>query len=96
MRRFWLALAALLLCAVPHHAQSLEGSGVPIVITNVTVIDTTGGPSRPDMTVICALRPAGIGGEAAGPGVGAMALSAALIGVQYPYKESQFLTEGSR
>jgi hypothetical protein len=24
------------------------------------------------------------------------ALSAALIGVQYPYKESQFLTEGSR
>ena len=30
-------------------------------------------------------------------GVGAMtALSAALIGVQYPHKESQFLTEGSR
>jgi hypothetical protein len=26
---------------------------------------------------------------------GAMALSAALIGVQYPDKESQFLTEGS-
>jgi hypothetical protein len=53
-------------------------------------------PSGRRLTVICALRPAGIGGEAAGPGVGAMlALSAALIGVQYPDKESQFLTEGS-
>lgn len=52
MRTFWLALAALLLCPLPQHAQSLEGSGVPIVITNVTVIDTTGGPSRPEMTVI--------------------------------------------
>jgi hypothetical protein len=39
----------------------------------------------------------GIGGETVVLGVGAMtALSAALIGVQYPHKESQFLTEGSR
>jgi hypothetical protein len=39
----------------------------------------------------------GIGGETVVPGVGVMsALSAALIGVQYPHKESQFLTEGSR
>jgi hypothetical protein len=39
----------------------------------------------------------GIGGETVVPGVGVMSgLSVALIGVQYPYKESQFLTEGSR
>ncbi|MGH9746298.1 MAG: amidohydrolase family protein, partial [Candidatus Acidiferrales bacterium] len=38
--------------AAPQQAQSLEGTGVPIVVTNVTVIDTTGGPARPNMTVV--------------------------------------------
>ena len=52
MQRIGLALAALLLFAVPQHAQSLEGAGVPYAITNVTVINTTGGPSRSGMTVV--------------------------------------------
>ncbi len=52
MKGFWLALVVLLLSAVNLHAQSLEGSGVSIAITNVTVIDTTGGPAHSGMTVI--------------------------------------------
>jgi imidazolonepropionase-like amidohydrolase len=47
-----LALAALLLCAIAQPARSLEGAGVPIAITNVTVIDTTGGPARATMIVV--------------------------------------------
>jgi len=52
MRKFCLAIAAVLLFALPQHAQSLEGAGVPYAITNVTVIDTTGGPAHPNMTVV--------------------------------------------
>jgi imidazolonepropionase-like amidohydrolase len=52
MKKFCFIFFALLLSPLPQRAQSLEGSGVAIAITNVTVIDTTGGPSRTDMTVI--------------------------------------------
>jgi imidazolonepropionase-like amidohydrolase len=52
LKKLSVALFAALLWAVPQQAQSLEGAGVPIVINNVTVIDTTGGPSRPNMTVV--------------------------------------------
>ena len=45
-------MCALLLCAVVQRVHSLEGASVPIAITNVTVIDTTGGPAQPNMTVV--------------------------------------------
>ncbi len=45
------AVLGLLLCAGAPGARSLEANG-PIAITNVTVIDTTGGPAKPNMTVV--------------------------------------------
>ena len=45
------AVLGLLWCAGAHGARSLEASG-PIAITNVTVIDTAGGPAKPNMTVV--------------------------------------------
>ena len=49
-----LALVTLvtLMCAAPQRGQGLEGGGVSIVLTHVTVIDTAGGTSQPDMTVV--------------------------------------------
>jgi imidazolonepropionase-like amidohydrolase len=52
MKKLPFALSALLLCAVPERAQSLDGARGPIAITNVTVIDTTGGPARSNTTVV--------------------------------------------
>jgi imidazolonepropionase-like amidohydrolase len=52
VKKICLAMVVWLLFAYPQRAQSLEGSGVPYAITNVTVIDTTGGPSRPNVTVL--------------------------------------------
>jgi imidazolonepropionase-like amidohydrolase len=42
----------LFLASSAARAQSLEDSGGPIAITNVTVIDTTGGPAKPNRTVV--------------------------------------------
>ena len=56
--RFAISAIAGFLCAFlpasPGRAQSqsLEGSSGAYAITNVTVIDTTGGPTKPDMTVV--------------------------------------------
>jgi imidazolonepropionase-like amidohydrolase len=52
MKQFCFAIVAWLLFALPHWGQSLEGAGVPVAIINVTVVDTTGGPPRPDVTVV--------------------------------------------
>jgi imidazolonepropionase-like amidohydrolase len=52
MLRLRLALFSLLLGAAVQRAAAVEPAGPPIAITNVTVIDTTGGPSRPNMTVV--------------------------------------------
>lgn len=52
MKKICLAMVVWLLFPYPQRAQSLEGSGVPYAITNVTVIDTTGGASRPNVTVL--------------------------------------------
>jgi imidazolonepropionase-like amidohydrolase len=52
LQRLALFMLAGLLCAAPQRAQSLEGAGASIVLTHVTVIDTTGGPTQPDMTVV--------------------------------------------
>ncbi len=49
--RLELVAAAALLCATPNQAQAPAGARTPIVIEHVTVIDTTGGPVRPGMTV---------------------------------------------
>ncbi|MEX1245624.1 MAG: hypothetical protein WEF99_12695 [Thermoanaerobaculia bacterium] len=50
--RVWRLLAsAVLLCVLPLPAQTPAGARGPIAITRVTVINTTGGPPRPDMTV---------------------------------------------
>ena len=51
MKILRVAILALLLCAGARSARSLEASG-PIAITNVTVVDTTGGPAKPNMTVV--------------------------------------------
>ena len=51
-QRFALIILAGLLCAAPQRAQGLGGAGGGIVLTHVTVIDTTGGPAQPDMTVV--------------------------------------------
>ncbi len=47
-----LATLALLLCSAARQTTGLESAGTPIVISNVTVIDTTGGPVRANMTVV--------------------------------------------
>ena len=52
MTKIYAALVVWLLFALPQWAQGLEWSGVPYAITNVTVVDTTGGPSRPNFTVV--------------------------------------------
>jgi imidazolonepropionase-like amidohydrolase len=52
MKTLRLALSTLLLCAVATPAHSLPGEAAPLAITNVTVIDTTGGSARPNMTVV--------------------------------------------
>jgi hypothetical protein len=52
LKKISLAMLVWLVFAYPPRAQSLEGAGVPYAITNVTVIDTTGGPSRPNITVL--------------------------------------------
>jgi len=52
MNKIYAAILVWLLFALPQWAQSLEGAGVPYVITNVTVVDTTGGPSRPNFSVV--------------------------------------------
>jgi imidazolonepropionase-like amidohydrolase len=52
LQRLALIILAGLLCAAPQRAQRLGGAGVSIVLTHVTVIDTTGGPAQPDMTVV--------------------------------------------
>jgi hypothetical protein len=50
MKTLRLAFLGLLLCAAAN-AQVFQGTNAPIVVTGVTVIDTTGGPARPNMTV---------------------------------------------
>jgi imidazolonepropionase-like amidohydrolase len=52
VKKICLAMLVSLLFQYAPRAQSLEGSGVPYAITNVTVIDTAGGPSRPNVTVL--------------------------------------------
>jgi len=52
MKKFASFLFALLICALPEWAQSPKGSGVSLVFTHVSVIDTAGGVVHPDMTVI--------------------------------------------
>ena len=52
VKKFCFAILVWLLFALPQWAQSLEGAGVPYVITNVTVVDTAGGPSRPNFSVV--------------------------------------------
>ena len=52
MKTLRLVLLASLVCAVGKPARALEDARVPIVIAHVTVIDTTGGPARPNMTVV--------------------------------------------
>ncbi len=47
-----LSIFALLVCPAPQKAQARDDARAPIAITHVTVIDTTGGPARPDMTVV--------------------------------------------
>ncbi|MGB0035616.1 MAG: amidohydrolase family protein [Candidatus Acidiferrales bacterium] len=49
---FVLAILGILTSPQLGWAQGLEGAGVNLVFTHVTVIDTTGGPVQPDMTVI--------------------------------------------
>ncbi|HEX6372736.1 MAG TPA: amidohydrolase family protein [Longimicrobium sp.] len=45
-------LAALLLAACTSRPASAPAAGAPLAITNVTVVDVTGGPSRPGQTVV--------------------------------------------
>jgi imidazolonepropionase-like amidohydrolase len=52
MIRLRFAVFALLSCAAAQRAAAVEPAGPPIAITNVTVIDTTGGPVLPNMTVV--------------------------------------------
>lgn len=52
LQKLVLIMLTALICAAPQHAQGLERTGVSIVLTHVTVIDTTGGPAQPDMTVV--------------------------------------------
>lgn len=52
LQKLALATLATLMCAAPQRAQGLESVGVSIVLTHVTVIDTAGRPSQPDMTVV--------------------------------------------
>jgi imidazolonepropionase-like amidohydrolase len=52
MKTVRLVAIGLLLSAVSHRAQSLETSGAAVAITNVTIIDTTGGPAKPNTTVV--------------------------------------------
>jgi imidazolonepropionase-like amidohydrolase len=52
LQRLAFIILAGLLCAAPQRAQGLGGAGVSIVLTHVTVIDTTGGPAQSDMTVV--------------------------------------------
>ena len=52
VKKFCFAIMVWLLFALPQWAQELEGPGVPYAITNVTVVDTTGGPSRPNFIVV--------------------------------------------
>jgi hypothetical protein len=52
VKNFYFAILVWLLFAVPQRAQFLVDAGVPYAITNVTVIDTAGGPPRPNTTVI--------------------------------------------
>lgn len=51
-RKFCLALVAILPFALPQWAQSIDPAGGSYAITNITVIDTTGGASHPGMTVV--------------------------------------------
>jgi imidazolonepropionase-like amidohydrolase len=51
MKTLRFALAGLALCAAASRAAAAEPER-PLVVTNVTVIDTTGGPARPGMTVV--------------------------------------------
>jgi cytosine/adenosine deaminase-related metal-dependent hydrolase len=46
------ALGALLLAACTSPPASAPGGPAPLAITNVTVVDVTGGPSRPGQTVV--------------------------------------------
>ena len=52
MTRLHGAVLALLLGAGAQPAAAVEPAGPPVAITNVTVIDTTGGPAKPNMTVV--------------------------------------------
>jgi imidazolonepropionase-like amidohydrolase len=52
MKGLRLVLTALMLWTLAHGLYALSGARVPIAITNVTVIDTAGGPAQPDMTVV--------------------------------------------
>ena len=48
-----LALSLFSLIPVPAFAQTQQGFNLkPIVFTHVTVIDATGAPAKPDMTVV--------------------------------------------
>jgi imidazolonepropionase-like amidohydrolase len=52
MRSLRIVSLGLLLCAGARAARSLEPQAAAIAITHVTVIDTTGGPAKPNMTVV--------------------------------------------
>jgi imidazolonepropionase-like amidohydrolase len=52
MNRLHRTIFALLLCPVAAPALPIEAAEATIAITNVTVIDTTGSPAKPGMTVV--------------------------------------------
>lgn len=52
MRMLRIAALGLLFCASAGRASPVGAPGPPIAITNVTVVDTTGGPAQPNMTVV--------------------------------------------
>jgi amidohydrolase family protein len=53
LRRLFAALVMILLGTGPIHSQiKADAGGTPLALTHVTVIDATGSPAQPDMTVV--------------------------------------------
>lgn len=51
-RHFFSALTALFLAAIAYHPAHSATATLPLALTNVTVIDTAGGPAQPNMVVL--------------------------------------------
>jgi imidazolonepropionase-like amidohydrolase len=52
LRHISLAMLAMLICISTSRAQSMEGAGVSLVFTHVTIVDVTGGALEKDMYVV--------------------------------------------